>query len=259
MSTSAKSTTGHRRIPRVYVETRLDGSGIALTGKQAHYLRHVLRLKAGHSVVIFDGQGNEYVAEIEALTRDRAELRITATSTPIPEPAFDLTLLQGMAKAEAMDLIVQKATELGVRSIVPVISEFSVVKLDAERRQRRLAHWQRIARSACEQSGRHCPPRISDPQPLDHCLTALPQVGTRLALDPLAEHAFAKGPNTRDLSTPLCLLIGPEGGLSNRDLLLADRAGFERAKFGPRVLRAETAAIAACALAQAYWGDLLKA
>jgi len=259
MSTSANSTTGTGRVPRVYIETRLDGSGVALRGKQAHYLRHVLRLKVGYSVVIFDGRGNEYVAQIEALTRDRAELRITATNTPIPEPGFDLTLLQGMVKAEAMDLIVQKATELGVRSIVPVVTEFSVVKLDAERRQRRLAHWQRIAHSACEQSGRHCPPRIADPQPLEHCLAALPQAGTRLALDPSAERAFAEEPDTRDHSTPLCLLIGPEGGLSNGDLLLADKAGFERAKFGPRVLRAETAAIAVCALAQAYWGDLLEA
>ena len=245
-------------MPRVYVETRLDGSGIALSSKQSHYLRHVLRLKSGHSVVVFDGRGNECVAEIETLTRDGAALRITATSRPLPEPELDLTLLQGMAKAEAMDLIVQKATELGVRRIVPVVTEFSVVKLDEERAQRRLAHWQRITHSACEQSGRHSPPRISDPEPLEQCLEALARVGTRLALDPVAEHAFAEGPHTQDRSAPVFLLIGPEGGLSNRDLLLAGKVGFERARFGPRVLRVETAAIAACALAQAYWGDLLE-
>lgn len=245
-------------MPRLYVETHLEGPDVALPSKQAHYLRHVLRLRTGNNVVVFNGQGTECLAEIQTLTRNGAKLRITSTSAPIPEPDLDLTLLQGIAKADAMDLVVQKATELGARTIVPVITEYSVVKIDAQRIRRRLEHWQRIAHSACEQSGRHSPPSINEPQPLEHVLEALSQTGTRLALDPTGELTFANGPSLAGRGTPVCLLVGPEGGLSERDLLLADRAGFERVKLGPRILRVETAAIAACTIAQANWGDLLE-
>ena len=246
------------RVPRLYVEARLEGPDIALPSKQAHYLRHVLRLRSGNNVVVFNGRGNECLAEIQTLTRDGAKLRITSTNAPIPEPDLDLTLLQGVAKADAMDLVVQKATELGARTIVPVITEYSVVKIDTERTRRRLEHWQRIAHSACEQSGRHSPPSISEPQPLERGLEALSQTGTRLALDPSAELTFGNESSLERRAIPVCLLVGPEGGLSERDLVLADRAGFERVKLGPRILRVETAAIAACTIAQANWGDLLE-
>ena len=245
-------------MPRLYVEARLEGPDIPLPGKQAHYLRHVLRLRPGNNVVVFNGRGDECLAEIQTLTRDGARLRIASASTPIPEPELDLTLLQGIAKADAMDLIVQKATELGVRTIAPVVTEYSVVKLDAQRVSRRLEHWLRIAYSACEQSGRHSPPSICEPQPLALGLEALPPTGTRLVLDPTAEVALEAGPGARPQAGPVSLLIGPEGGLSDRDLLLADRAGFRRVRLGPRILRVETAAIAACAIAQANWGDLLE-
>jgi len=242
----------------LFVEVPLEGPELELPGRQAHYLRHVLRLRSGHNVVVFDGQGHECVAEIDTLTRDGAKLRITSTRAPIPEPELDLTLFQGIAKSEAMDLIVQKATELGVRSIAPVVTEFSVVKVDAQRIRRRLEHWQRIANSACEQSGRHAPPLIREPQPLERGLENLAQPSTRLVLDPAAERTFGHGITLEQRATPVSILIGPEGGLSERDLLLADKAGFERARLGPRILRVETAAIAACALAQANWGDLLE-
>ena len=245
------------RVPRLYVPTHPEGNQIALSDKQAHYLRHVLRLRSGNNVVVFNGEGNEWLAQIQTLARDGAILSILSTREPVPEPALDITLLQGIAKADAMDLVVQKATELGVRTIMPVITEYSVVKIDAQRAQRRLEHWQRIAQSACEQSGRHTPPSITEPQSLEHKLEALPQSGTRLALDPTADLALASEPKHARHPSVVCLLVGPEGGLSDRDLLLADRAGFERVKLGPRTLRAETAAIAACAIAQANWGDLL--
>ncbi len=251
---TAKTT----RVPRLYVETHLEGSDIALPSKQAHYLRHVLRLRAGNEVIVFNGRGGECLAEIETLARDGAKLRITSISAPIPESELNLTLLQGIAKADAMDLIVQKATELGVRTIAPVVTEYCVVKLQAQRIQRRLEHWQRIAYSACEQSGRHAPPLVGEPQALEHSLEGLSKTGTRLVLDPMAETAFANGPRVGNGAAPVCLLIGPEGGLSERDLMLADRAGFQRVKLGPRILRVETAAIAACTIAQANWGDLLE-
>ncbi len=252
------TTTTTARVPRLFVEGDLERPVIALPGKQAHYLRHVLRLRSGNDVVVFDGHGNEYLAQIQTLTRDGAELRITSERARIPDPELDLALIQGIAKSDAMDLIVQKATELGVRSIVPVVTEYSVVKMDAQRIRRRVDHWQRIAHSACEQSGRHTPPLIFEPQPLEHGLDALARTGTRLVLDPAAETAFADASSAAHRAEPVRILIGPEGGLSERDFLLAERAGFGRARLGPRILRVETAAIAACALAQAHWGDLLE-
>lgn len=251
-------TAKNARVPRLYVETHFEGSGISLPSKQAHYLRHVLRLRTGNEVVVFNGRGNECLAEIEILSRDGAKLRITSTSAPIPESELNLTLLQGIAKADAMDLIVQKATELGVSTIAPVVTEYCVVKLDAQRIHRRLEHWQRIAYGACEQSGRHSPPLVCEPQSLEHGLEGLSQTGTRLVLEPTAETTFVDRPSLEHGATPVGLLIGPEGGLSERDLMLADRAGFKRVKLGPRILRVETAAIAACTIAQANWGDLLE-
>ncbi len=244
------------RIPRLYLDEEIIGHDLCITSKQAHYLRQVLRLKPGHAVTIFDGRGHECLASITKLSRDGAELRVMSTTAPIPESGLRVSLLQAIAKSEAMDLIVQKATELGVHEITPVITEFCVVKLDEERAERRLEHWRRVAQSACEQSGRHTPTLIEAPQPLAACLAGLPPAGTRLALDPYAESVYRGGRAQGDATAPLHLLIGPEGGLSERDLHLAARAGFTRARLGPRILRVETASMAACAIAQAYWGDL---
>jgi 16S rRNA (uracil1498-N3)-methyltransferase len=131
------------------------------------------------------------------------------------------------------------------------------VRLDEQRIGRRLEHWRRIAQSACEQSGRHEPTRIHAPQELAACLAGLPAPSARLALDPRADDAFAQDVYAVGSGSPLCLLVGPEGGLSERDLQLASRARFTRVSLGPRILRADTAAIAACTLAQGFWGDLL--
>jgi 16S rRNA (uracil1498-N3)-methyltransferase len=152
-----------------------------------------------------------------------------------------------------MDLIVQKATELGVRAIVPVYSEFSVVKLDPERSERRLEHWRKIARSACEQCGRHAPPHIEPPAPLTTAIEGLAPTATRLALDPEAEDSFGHDPSPR---ASLITAVGPEGGFAAADWRRLDAAGFVRMTLGRRVLRAETAAVTVCAIAQSLWGDL---
>jgi 16S rRNA (uracil1498-N3)-methyltransferase len=152
-----------------------------------------------------------------------------------------------------MDLIVQKATELGVRRITPVYSEFSVVRLAAERAERRVEHWRRIAQSACEHFGRHTPPAVSAPTMLQDALRALPARAAKFALDPGADARLAAVPRP---ATGLAVAIGPEGGFSVLDWQQLDAAGLARVTLGPRVLRAETAAIAACAIAQAEWGDL---
>lgn len=177
-------------------------------------------------------------------------------AAPLPESPLELSLLQAVAKGEAMDLIVQKAAELGVKSIYPVLTDFGVVRLDDTRAARRTDHWQKIAQSACEQSGRHYPPTINLPRRLADALARVPSEGIRVTLDPSGAetlHGVALGAGA---VSRLSLLVGPEGGLSGSELDQADGAGFRRVSLGPRILRTETAALAACTLAQALWGDL---
>jgi 16S rRNA (uracil1498-N3)-methyltransferase len=239
------------RIPRLYIERDLEGSELTLDERDAHYLGHVLRLQPGYRLVVFNGRGVERQASVAALQRRGATLALAATQPPMPESALALTRVQALPKSDAMDLIVQKATELGVRTLVPVHTEFSIVRLDADRSERRLDHWRKIAHSACEQCGRHRPPQIEPAAPLDAALESLPS-GTRLALEPAAKRTLAEQAPTDGL----VVAIGPEGGFGGADWRRLDAAGFERVALGPRVLRAETAALAVCAIAQSRWGDL---
>lgn len=241
------------RVPRLFVERDLDGSRVALDEDEAHYLGNVLRLDRGDRLIAFNGRGSERVASIESLQRRGAVLALEAEQSPLPESPLDLTLMQALPKSDAMDLIVQKATELGVRTLVPVYTEFSVVKLDAERSERRSLHWRRVAQSACEQCGRHRPLRIEAALPLVAGLELVREVGTRLALEPDAESPFKQIEPPRQ---GLVIAIGPEGGFGAADFRRLDAAGFARVTLGRRVLRAETAAIAAAAVAASLWGDL---
>lgn len=241
-----------RRVPRLFVERDLTGDALELDDREAHYLGHVLRLNRGHELVAFNGRGTERHATVQSLQRRGATLELREHQVPLPEPSLDLTLIQALPKSDAMDLIVQKATELGVRALQPIYTDFSVVKLDSERSERRVEHWRKIAQSACEQCGRHAPPRIEAPLALAESLGSLP-APMRVALDPGAAAAFT---TLARPSLPLAIAIGPEGGFSPADWRRLDAARFARATLGPRVLRAETAAIAACAVAQSLWGDL---
>lgn len=241
-----------RRVPRLYIERDLAGSTLSLDEREAHYLGHVLRLGRGDALIAFDGMGTERHATVGSLQRRGATLELGDPQTPLPESPLTLTVLQALPKADAMDLIVQKATELGVHRIAPVYTEFSVVKLDAERAERRVEHWRRIAQSACEQCGRHRPPVIDAPVDLATRASAL-DVPVRLALDPAADTRFE---SVTPQPTSVVLAIGPEGGFGTNDWRLLDKAEFRRISVGSRVLRAETAAIAACAIAQSCWGDL---
>lgn len=241
-----------RRVPRLFVERDLAGSTLALDERESHYLGHVLRLGRGDELVAFDGLGTERRAKVGELQRRGATLDLGEVTAPLPESPLALTLLQALPKADAMDLIVQKATELGVRRITPVYSEFSVVRLDAERAERRVEHWRRIAQSACEQCGRHRPPSIDVPTELATSFGAL-DTDLRIALDPTAD---TRMPAIAPSPASAVLAIGPEGGFGANDWRQLDKAGFRRVTVGGRVLRAETAAIAACAIAQSCWGDL---
>lgn len=241
------------RVQRLYVELDLDGRTLELGERDAHYLGHVLRLKTGDALVAFNGRGAERHATVGSLRRHGAALELGATHDAMPESALDLTLVQALPKSDAMDLIVQKATELGVRALVPVHTEFSVVKLDAERSERRLEHWRRIAQSACEQSGRHRPLAIAAPALLADALGALPPAAMRLALETSAAVTLRSQPAPQ---AGLVVAVGPEGGFGPADLRRLDAARFTRVTLGRRVLRAETAAVAISAIAQALWGDL---
>lgn len=241
------------RLPRLYVDRELEGTSLALDDREAHYLGHVLRLERGDELVVFNGRGTERQARVDELQRRGAVLTLTSTHAPLPESVLELTLLQSLPKSDAMDLIVQKATELGVHTVIPVYTEHSVVKLDAERSERRVDHWRKIAQGACEQCGRHRPPKIEPPAALATALDALPSNAVRLALDPAARFPLAE---LAPLQSKLIVAVGPEGGFGSMDWLRLDRTEFARVSLGQRVLRAETAAIAACVVAQACWGDL---
>jgi 16S rRNA (uracil1498-N3)-methyltransferase len=242
-----------QRLPRLFLERDLEGGSLELDEREAHYLGHVLRLGPGDSLVAFNGRGAERIATVTSLRRRGALLDLKGPRPPLPESPLALTLLQALPKSDAMDLIVQKATELGAYAVRPVFTEFSVVRLDRERRERRVDHWRKIAQSACEQSGRHRPPLVAEPVALADALAALPADNARLALDPAADSPLdAEPPPT----AALVIAIGPEGGFGPADWRRLDAAHFARVRLGGRVLRAETATLAACAIAQSLWGDL---
>jgi 16S rRNA (uracil1498-N3)-methyltransferase len=240
-------------LPRLYLERELAGSTLTLDEPEAHYLGRVLRLTRGERLVVFNGCGVERSASVVSLQRRGATLELADSLVALPESPLDLTLVQALPKSDAMDLIVQKATELGARSLLPVYTEFSVVKLDADRSERRVEHWRKIAQSACEQCGRHRPPRIEPPAALAAALETLPTGAVRLALEPTAPLSLARQPTP---APALIVAVGPEGGFGPADWRRLDAAQFARAALGPRILRAETAAFAVCAIAQSCWGDV---
>jgi 16S rRNA (uracil1498-N3)-methyltransferase len=241
-----------RNPSRLYLDDDLQGSEVEISDRTAHYLGHVLRLKQGDRIVVFNGRGSERLAVVKSLARKRPELSLVDQLSPLAEPKLELTLIQALIKADAMDLIVQKAAELGVQSLLTVKTDFSVIKLDQSRAERRLAHWHKIAQSACEQSGRHTPPHIAVADSLSACLAALPDGCLRIAFHPTATRVFTQ---LVPAAQSVCILIGPEGGFSESDLAAIAAAGFEFVALGPRILRADTAAIAACSMAQLLWGD----
>jgi 16S rRNA (uracil1498-N3)-methyltransferase len=258
---------GSRKPTRLFVDAPLEAASLALNADQAHYLGRVLRCRAGDAVVVFNARGRERHARIESLSKHRPRIALGPSVVPLPEPATHVVLLQALVKSDAMDLVVQKATELGADSIFAARTEFGVVRLDAERSERKLAHWHRIAAGACEQSGRHRPPELRVFASLEEAIAALPVGYARIAFDADAGSPFSPGtglPPGSGLSTgaagPVsagaCLAIGPEGGFSPAEIELLEAEGFELHSLGPRILRTETAAIAALACVQWLVGDL---
>lgn len=241
------------RVTRVHVDAVLrEGDTIALPDASAAHLVRVLRLQAGDTCVVFDGRGHEADAQLVAIDKRGASVRIDAVRTPSNESPLRITLLQGVARGEKMDLILQKGTELGVVAFVPVFSDRSEVKLEGDRAAKRLEHWRGVVTSACEQSGRAVLPQVFAPQPLASPMATLAST-TRLLLDPLASMncRTAITADQRDI----VLAVGPEGGWSPQDHALLASHGFAGVRLGPRILRTETAGLAAIAALQALHGD----
>lgn len=242
------------RTTRIYVDSELHpGRELLLPPESSTHLLRVLRLRPGSELTLFNGRGGEYQARLAGVARSRARLELGAHHAIERESALELTLLQGIARGERMDLIVQKATELGVQRIVPVRCEFSVVRLDAAKVHPRLAHWRSVAIAACEQCGRNRVPQVEPPLDLAAaCAAVAAGDGLRLMLQPQASDSLAS--LARGLRGA-ALLVGPEGGLSEGEERLARQAGFKACRLGPRVLRTETAPLAALAALQAVAGD----
>ncbi len=243
------------RVNRAHVDAALAvGARVALPEGAAAHLLRVLRLGVGDGCVLFNGDGHDYDARIVVAGKRGGEAEVTGARKIDSESPLRIVLLQGIARGEKMDWILQKATELGVAGFVPVSSERSEVRLEGERAGKRLAHWNSVVVSACEQSGRALVPDVAAPRPLAAALDALPGGSLRLTLDPGADAGIAARPPPGDRT--LVLAIGPEGGWSPRDRATLADAGFTGLRLGPRILRTETAGLAAIAALQSRFGDL---
>ena len=241
------------RTARLYVEGPLRaGARIALPERAAHHAGAVLRLREGEQVIVFDGSGGEHDARIASVARGRVEAELAERRDVERESPLRVTLVQGVSSGERMDLTVQKAVELGVAAIQPVLAEKSLVKLDRKRAAARVEHWRRIVLAACEQSGRNRVPALLDVVALaDYCRAS--PAGTCLLLSPGA--ALGLRAVAARIERVVALAAGPEAGFSADEEAMLIAAGFEPVRLGPRVLRTETAALAALAALNALAGD----
>jgi len=239
------------RIYRIHIDSGLRaGDELALPARAAHHLVKVLRHRVGDRVTLFDGRGREALAEIvTAHRRHGCSVRVIETVAASRESPLRIELIQGLSRGEKMDLVIQKAVELGVSTIRPIISQRSEVRPDKSAASR-LARWQEIVIGACEQSGRAQLPEVHAPVAIEEVTAG---ASTRLLLHPEATRRLAERPPAEN---GVSIAIGPEGGFSEQDVALLERKGFHGVRFGPRILRTETAGIAAVSALQALYGDL---
>ncbi len=243
-------------MPRFFISSQTIVQDRAqLSGAEFHHLRHVLRLGRGARVTLYDERGATYHGEILHIASAHAEVGITEHAPPAT-PAFHFTLAQGTLKGRRMDLVIEKATELGVHTIVPFVSAFTVVRISDSKRAERLARWQHIARAAVKQSGSP-PPEIRPPQSFPELLRSVPAPSGKLIFSErertLHLRDFAQNSAQFDA---LYILVGPEGGFAPEEIEQAQAAGFVSVSLGASVLRAETASITAVALCQFLWRDI---
>ncbi|AMB84044.1 16S rRNA methyltransferase [Pseudomonas agarici] len=237
------------RLSRFFIDTPLSLGEHLLPEAQAHYIGRVLRMGEGDALQVFDGSGSEFLGTLLEVGKKHVRIQLTERFAGQADSSLHIHLGQGLSRGERMDWAIQKATELGVNQITPIVSERCEVRLKDERADKRLAHWRQIAISACEQCGRSTLPMIHPPLLLNEWLKQA-EADLKLVLHPVAE-PLASHPKPGTLA----FLIGPEGGLSDGEVEQAAKAGYLSARLGPRVLRTETAPVVALALAQQLWGD----
>lgn len=229
------------------------GATVKLSDSAAAHATRVLRLTAGDTLILFNGDGTDYTCELTSVKKNEVLAAVKFSQQIAIESPLSITLLQGISSGDRMDYTIQKAVELGVRHIQPINTERSVVKLNAERAEKRVEHWQGVVHAACEQSGRAVVPKIGLPMPLSLWLAKHPHANaTRILLNPVGAKRIAE--LTRP-SAEIQLLIGAEGGLSAQEIETAIANRFESVILGPRILRTETAALTAIAAMQTIWGD----
>lgn len=245
-------------IPRFHCPpaacTLAPGAQVELPEAAAHHAVKVLRMKDGDALILFDGAGGEWQAELAKVGPGRtARVALKAFVARECEPPVAVTLVQALPAGDKMDWVVEKGVELGVAAIQPVAAKRSVIRLSAERMERRVAHWNQIARAACEQCGRNRVPEVAPVLDLPQYLAlAKAQNALRLVLAPGAGATLRALPRPE---SPVVVMVGPEGGWEEGELQAARAAGFQALELGPRVLRTETAGAAALAAMQAMWGD----
>ena len=245
------------RLTRVFLDVALaPGATVALSEQTASHLVRVLRLREGDTCVLFNGDGRDHRARIVESGKRRTVVEVLGAEPVENESPLRIVLLQGIARGEKMDLILQKATELGVARIVPVESERSEVRLDGARLARRIEHWRAVVVAACEQCGRARLPEIEAPVAIGAIGGIAHPAGLRLTLDPQGEHALPALASRMPADGGVAIAIGPEGGWAPRDREQLRAAGYEGLRLGPRILRTETAGLAAIAALQAMYGDL---
>ncbi|HSH72011.1 MAG TPA: 16S rRNA (uracil(1498)-N(3))-methyltransferase [Methylophilaceae bacterium] len=237
--------------PDISDKLALDAS-IKLPDNAANHATRALRLSLGDDAILFNGDGQDYLAELTFVKKNEVTAKIKSIKPVINESPLRITLVQAISSGDRMDFTIQKAVEMGVTAIQPIASQRSVVKLSGERAEKRREHWQNVVISACEQSGRAVMPQVAAPLSLANWLAGAPVFSTRITLAPNASETL------KTLAKPsgdICLLIGAEGGLTEDEISLAALQGFTPVRLGNRVLRTETAALAAIAAMQSIWGD----
>ena len=240
-----------RVVPRFFVPLELSlGTEIELPERAARHCA-VLRLRQGNNLVVFNGDGGEFSAQLTRVSREDVRARLISKQAIERESPLAITLAQCLSSSDRMDITLQKSTELGVSRIVPIASRRSVVRLSKERADKRVAHWRNVLVAACEQCGRNRVPEIAEITDFAAFLGISSGEGARLLLAPDASRDL----KNLEPSRAVTLLVGPEGGLAPGERQDAETRGFVPIRFGPRVLRTETAPLAAIAAMQTLWGD----
>ncbi|MDD1622334.1 MAG: 16S rRNA (uracil(1498)-N(3))-methyltransferase [Methylococcaceae bacterium] len=239
------------RVSRLYVSTPLNvGSRVELDDDAAHYVRSVLRLKQDQTIVLFNGQGGEYLGRFSEVSRKAVRVEIEQFVDRDVESLLAVSLGLGISRGDRMDWAVQKAVELGVSQLTPLVTERCVIKFNDDKKQQRLQHWQGIVQHAAEQSGRTRVPVLGEIAHLENW--AGEQPGLRVFLDPYADQTLA---DLQPENNRVTLLSGPEGGFSDRERQAAKSVGFIPVRMGARILRTETAVLSALSAVQTLWGD----